>query len=69
VRDEAGGYNPENPDVKGVNKREIYELFPNCDIYLKRITLAPLLARAIAPHSWLICYLFERLKIFRRWQS
>ena len=55
--------NPKNPDVKGVKKREIYELFPGCDIYLKRITLAPPLTRVIAPYSWLLCYLLEKLKI------
>jgi ubiquinone/menaquinone biosynthesis C-methylase UbiE len=33
--------NPKNPDVKGVKKNEIHSLFPNCEIFLKRITLAP----------------------------
>lgn len=33
--------NPKNPDVKGVKKNEIHSLFPNCEISLKRITLAP----------------------------
>ena len=56
--------NPRNPDVKGVKKKEIYELFSNCDIYLKRITLAPPLTRAIAPYSYLVCYLLEKLQIF-----
>jgi SAM-dependent methyltransferase len=55
--------NPKNPDVKGVKKKEIYELFPNCEIYLKRITLAPPLARIIAPHSLFLCYLLEKLKL------
>lgn len=56
--------NPNNPDVRGVKKKEIYELFPNCGIYIKRITLAPPLARAIAPYSWLACHLLEKLRIF-----
>ena len=56
--------NPMNPDVRGVKKKEIYELFPNCEIYLKRITLAPPLTRLIAPHSQLVCYILEKLKIF-----
>ncbi len=56
--------NPKNPDVKGVRKKEIYELFPDCDIYLKRVNLAPPLIRLIAPYSWLVCYLLEKLKIF-----
>jgi len=53
--------NPKNPDVKGVNKREIYKLFPGCQIKLKRITLAPPIARIIAPHSIILCHLLEKL--------
>ncbi|MEO6203256.1 MAG: class I SAM-dependent methyltransferase [Nitrospirales bacterium] len=56
--------NPRNPDVQGVNKREIFRLFPNCRIDLRRITLAPPLARFLAPSSLLTCYFLERLKIF-----
>jgi len=54
--------NPHNLDVKGVKKKEIHELFANCDIYLKRITLAPPITRAIAPYSWIICILLEKLR-------
>jgi SAM-dependent methyltransferase len=52
--------NPRNPDVKGVKRREIHSLFPNCDVYLERITLAPPIARRIAPQSWLLCYLLSK---------
>ncbi len=52
--------NPWNPDVRGVKRREIYELFPSCQIDLERITLLPPLARALAPYSYLMCYLFEK---------
>jgi ubiquinone/menaquinone biosynthesis C-methylase UbiE len=55
--------NPSNPDVRGVKKEEIYELFPDCSIRLKRITLAPPIARLIAPRSWLACYILESLKL------
>lgn len=54
--------NPKNQDVRGVKKREIYELFPECRISLKRITLAPPINRLIAPHSWAVCYLLGQLK-------
>jgi len=37
----------ENPDVRGVKKKEIYELFPHCQIDLKRITLAPPVTRLL----------------------
>ena len=49
--------NPRNPDVRGVKKREIHQLFPACDIDLRRITVAPPLLRLLAPYSWLGCYL------------
>lgn len=55
--------NPWNPDARGVKKREIYQLFPNCRIKLQRITLAPPLARLLAPRSWLVCYLLERIPL------
>lgn len=53
--------NPRNPDVRGVKKKEIYALFPGCSINLQRITLAPPLARLLAPYSWTLCYFLERL--------
>ncbi|MCR4292277.1 MAG: hypothetical protein NUV76_05315 [Candidatus Kuenenia sp.] len=57
--------NPKTPDVKGVKKQEILELFPHCKIDLKRITLAPPVTRLLAHRSWLACCcLLEKLKIF-----
>ena len=53
--------NPRNPDVKGVKAREIHALFPRCKIRLERITLAPPIARTIAPYSWLLCYLLSKV--------
>ena len=53
--------NPRNPDVRGLKKREIYQLFPDCCIELQRITLAPPLVRFVAPYSWMACYLLERI--------
>jgi ubiquinone/menaquinone biosynthesis C-methylase UbiE len=55
--------NPRNPDVRGVKKQEIHQLFIGHRITLRRITLAPPLARLIAPHSWLACYLLERVPL------
>jgi ubiquinone/menaquinone biosynthesis C-methylase UbiE len=54
--------NPRNPDVRGVKKKEIKQLFPNCTFDFHRITLAPPITRLIAPYSWFLCYLLERLK-------
>jgi ubiquinone/menaquinone biosynthesis C-methylase UbiE len=53
--------NPRNPDVKGVKLREIQELFSNCEIRMKRITLAPPIARRVATYSWLLCYCLSRI--------
>jgi ubiquinone/menaquinone biosynthesis C-methylase UbiE len=53
--------NPRNPDVKGVKLQEIKSLFPNCEVRMKRITLAPPITRAIAPYSWLGCYLLNKV--------
>ena len=55
--------NPANPNVRGVKKNEIYELFENCRIYLKRITLAPPVARAIAPFSIILCQILEKIPL------
>jgi SAM-dependent methyltransferase len=55
--------NPWNPDVRGVKKREIHSLFPGCRIELHRVTLAPPLARVLAPYSFLLCSLLEKLRI------
>lgn len=54
--------NPANPDVRGVKKAEIQRLFPGCNISLRRLTLAPPIARRLAPHSFLLCYLLEKLR-------
>jgi ubiquinone/menaquinone biosynthesis C-methylase UbiE len=57
--------NPANPDVRGVRKREIHELFPRCRIQLQRETLAPPLARAVAPYSLLACHLLDAVPLLR----
>ena len=52
--------NPRNPDVRGVGKQKIRELFPGCRIELRRITLAPPINRLLAPWSPLLCQLLSR---------
>jgi ubiquinone/menaquinone biosynthesis C-methylase UbiE len=53
--------NPRNPDVRGVSKREIRGLFPDCDVDLRRTTLAPPIARWLGPRSVLLCELLSRI--------
>ena len=56
--------NPGNPDVKGIKKKEIYELFSGNKIFLRRITPAPPLSRIVIPYSFFFGYLLESLKLF-----
>lgn len=55
--------NPANADVQGIARKGIYALFPNAQINLKRITLAPPLARIIAPYSTILCKILEKIPI------
>jgi len=57
--------NPRNSDVRGVRKKEIHQLFPDCTILLRRVTLAPPIARAIAPHSWWLATALEAVPLLR----
>src|SRR5262245_17957207 len=56
--------NPWNPDVQGVKKREIRQLFPSCRIDIRRITLAPPLVRLLAPYSWMACCILGNIPWF-----
>jgi ubiquinone/menaquinone biosynthesis C-methylase UbiE len=56
---------PTNRDVKGIGKREIMRLFPNCTFDFHKVTLAPPIARAVAPYSFLICYLLDKISLLR----
>jgi ubiquinone/menaquinone biosynthesis C-methylase UbiE len=53
--------NPRNADVKGVNRREIDGLFPQCEIHLRRITLAPPVARFLAPYCYSMCRVLSKI--------
>jgi len=44
--------NPRNRDVRRVSKAELKSLFPGCNVLIRRVTLAPPLARALAPRIW-----------------
>lgn len=53
--------NPRNPAVRGIRAAEVRALFPACRVRLRRITLAPPLARRVVPVSWLAAAALERL--------
>jgi len=56
---------PTNRDVRGVGKEEIARLFPECTNDFARTTLAPPIARTIAPYSFLLCHLLEKIPWLR----
>jgi len=56
--------NPWNPNVRGVRKAEVMRLFPDCDCTFDRVSLALPLAKRLAPWSWLLCYVLDRLRLF-----
>lgn len=55
--------NPANPNVRGVRRREIAALFPGCRVRLWRATLAPPVARRVAPLSWTLAALLQALRV------
>jgi SAM-dependent methyltransferase len=57
--------NPKNPDVRAIRRRELARLFPDLSGRVRRVTLAPPLARLIAPRSWLAATLLEALPPLR----
>ena len=56
---------PTNPDVRGIGRREVQRLFPNCSFDFRTVTLAPPITRAVAPHSFLLCYLLDKVPWLR----
>lgn len=49
--------NPRNPNVRGVGRRELSHLYPGCEVDVRRVTLAPPLARFFAPRIWTLAAL------------
>ena len=47
--------------LRPVTKDELHMLFPECRFDLRRITLAPLLTRMVAPRSWRACSALSRI--------
>jgi ubiquinone/menaquinone biosynthesis C-methylase UbiE len=57
--------NPRNPNVRKVNRKELRELFPRLSGEVKSITLAPPLARFVAPKSWVLATMLEGIPFLR----
>jgi ubiquinone/menaquinone biosynthesis C-methylase UbiE len=56
---------PRNPAVRKVSRRELQELFPGLTGEIWSVTLAPPLARLIAPRSWALATLMEAIPLLR----
>lgn len=51
--------NPRNPHVRAIGGTEVRRLFPGFDVMLRRVTLAPPLARRLARRAWIVALLLE----------
>jgi ubiquinone/menaquinone biosynthesis C-methylase UbiE len=56
---------PRNPAVRKVNRRELRQLFPRLTGEIRSVTLAPPLARLVAPRSWALATLMEAIPLLR----
>jgi ubiquinone/menaquinone biosynthesis C-methylase UbiE len=56
--------NPKNPDVRGVGRKEVLSLFPQCRVDLRRVTLVPPVLRWLAPRSWFLTYAASQIPPF-----
>jgi SAM-dependent methyltransferase len=57
--------NPRNKSVRGISSSEIHSLFPDANVRLQSVTLAPPLARRIVPVSWIAAALLEKIPFLR----
>lgn len=55
--------NPRNADVKGIGKKEIYELLPGCTFQFRKLTLAPPLGRPVAALSPFLYHLLSQIPL------
>jgi ubiquinone/menaquinone biosynthesis C-methylase UbiE len=57
--------NPRNPNVKGIAASEIRSLFAGCSVRVRSVTLAPPIARAVVPVSWVAATALETIPFLR----
>ncbi len=57
--------NPRNPNVRGIGRRELRALFPKLDGEIRGATLAPPLARRVAPRCHWLATTLETLPFLR----
>lgn len=57
--------NPRNGDLRPVSLRQIQDLFPEHKVRSRSLTLAPPVARFIAPKSWTLATMLSAMPFFR----
>lgn len=57
--------NPRNPNVRGIGRAEIKQLFPTLAGKIRTVTLAPPLVRLIAPRWWTLATFLEAIPLLR----
>jgi SAM-dependent methyltransferase len=57
--------NPANANVKGIGRADIRRLFPALQGKIRAVTLAPPLARLLAPRAWPLATLLEAIPLLR----
>lgn len=57
--------NPRNASVRGIQKKEVRELFPDCNVTLEPVLLAPPLTRFLAPRAWVVAEMLNALPLLR----
>lgn len=57
--------NPRNPNVRGISAKELRRLFPTLGGTIKSVTLAPPIARIVAPHSRTLTAMFGAIPFLR----
>ncbi len=57
--------NPRNPEMRGLRSGEIRALFPDCDVHLESVLLAPPISRIFAEHAWPVAEALHSLPFLR----
>lgn len=57
-------WNPLNKQTVGLRKKDLHELFPNCELEFRRVTLIPPVARRLVRVSWWLAETLENLRLF-----
>ena len=57
--------NPSNPNVRKLTRRELATLFPDLRGQMRSVTLAPPVARRVAPQCWWLATILEILPFLR----